>query len=244
MSSTPSPEAGSSNSRRKKPRYAVSPDFRLNAVLALCGEGTGSSSGVWKDWPATLVDLSASGAHVQINLAALAYPDNPCRLKLSKGAFKLEVPGIVAHYVCSARYSVCGLKFDFSYGGAEKAYRRVFDPVMVSASLVAGESGTDGSGRILESYPGKEIGKLTVWRDQTDKTLVGFDFELGRFRVDATNLGGDATSVRSAMRFKQASGESLTTAEEAEAKLTFSVAASNLPKAVPADVRKFLLSYS
>jgi hypothetical protein len=231
--------------RRKKPRYAISPNIRLKAVLALFGESAQASGGAWKDWPGTLVDLSATGAHVQVNLAAVAYPENPCRLKLSLGTFKLEVPGTVAHFVCSARYTICGVNFDFSYAGVEKAYLRVLEPVMVGATLAPVEAKPDDFGRNLERFSDKNSAHLAVKRDKPGGPITGFEFQIGRHMFEAERPSDGEVGVRPTLRVKLAPGEgestSLTAAQDAEARWQYNVVASNASEAVPADVRKFLL---
>ncbi|MEJ1972152.1 MAG: hypothetical protein WDM96_06685 [Lacunisphaera sp.] len=74
--------------------------------------------------------MSAEGAHIQISLGAVAYIGDSCVLNLTHGVMKTEVRGSLAHYVCSARYSVCGVKLDFSYPGADKAYQPFSRPLL------------------------------------------------------------------------------------------------------------------
>jgi hypothetical protein len=232
--------------RRKKTRYAVSEDCRLRSALTLWGEGSG---GAKKDWPGTLVDLSSNGAHVQISLAAVAYPGDNCRLKLGFGATKIEIPGVLAHYVCAARHSVCGMSFDFSYPGVEKAYQRIFEVVVASASLTAGPAGTDAMGRHREEYRGANSARLLVWREKLGGAVTGFEYIMSGYAAVLPEVEGDAARMKELIRFKPVSPADasdspsfLSKAQEADARWEFAIAASNLPAAVPADLRKFFLA--
>jgi len=233
--------------RRKKPRYAISPNFPLKAVLALPGE----NDGAWRDWPATLVDLSVTGAHVQVSMAAVAFPESQCRLKLSLGTFKVEIPGTVAHYVCSSRLAVGGVQLYFHDPGVEKAYQRVLDAVIIGASLAPAEASQEYSVRYKEEYSGKPSARLTVWREKAGDPVSGFDFRMNRYGVEAERDPGGDPSARLVLKFKlSAAGESagsgsarpLPPAQEQEARWLFRLAATNLSTAVAADVRKLLQS--
>src|SRR5882757_1783372 len=100
-------DAKTKESQRKQTRYVVSEDCRLKGSIRIRSSDEASAN---KDWPGTLVDMSAGGAHIQISMAAVAFIGDSCVLKLSLGAVKIEMRGSLAHYICSARYSVCGVK--------------------------------------------------------------------------------------------------------------------------------------
>ena len=232
--------------RRKKTRFAISPSFPLKTVIALCNEAGAEDGGAWKDWSGTLVNLSAAGAHIQVNLAAVAFPENPCRVKLSLGTFKLEIPGTVAHFVCRSRYAVCGVHFDFSNEGVEKAYFRVLEPVIMGASLAPFDSTPDASGRHKEEFRGKNSSALTVWRESPGGAVTGFDCRLNRFAVELDRVGGTNAEQRAALNFRLAGDEDtatpVTAAQVEQARWLFRLTVSNLSNSVPADVRKFLLT--
>jgi len=241
-------EAKPRENRRRRPRYAVSDNCRLRAALTLWSESAGGSAGAKKDWSGTLVDLSATGAHIQISLAAVAYPGNNCVLKLGSGAVKIEIPGFIAHYVCAARYSVCGVSFDFAYPGVEKAYQRIFEVIVASAMLTAGPAGADAAGRHREAYDGANSARLLVWRDRIGGAVTGFDFTMSRYSAVLPEVEGDTARIKESVRFKPTSSTGgdtpsfLSRTQEADARWEFAIAASNLPAAVPADLRKFFLA--
>jgi hypothetical protein len=228
--------------KRKKTRYLIGPSFPLKVVLALRGE----SGTAWKDWSCTLVDVSASGAHVQMNLAAVAFPDNPCRIKFSLGNFNLEIPSTVAHFVCYARYAVCGVRFDFSNAAIEKAYAKILEPVMIGATLAPVETEQDSSGRHKEQFANKNTEVLTIWRDPTGGQVSGFHFRMHRFAAEAAQPTGSEAGARPTLKLKLASADEyslpLTDAQDVEARWLYRLAAANLPASMPADVRKYLLS--
>ena len=233
-------EAKPKESQRKEVRYAVSDDCRLRASIRLRSSDEATAN---KEWPGTLVDLSAKGAHIQISLGAVAYINNSCVLTLAHGGIKTEMRGILAHYVCSARHSVCGVLFDSSYSGADKAYQPFFKAIVASAALTAGPAGTESPGRHREEYRGPGHAKLVVWRDKLGGTLTGFDYTMGRFDASLAAAGADMFKNKEQVRFKAAEagdGVPLSRSQEVEARWEFSLAASNLPKAIAPDIRKLL----
>lgn len=233
-------DANAGISKRKQVRYAVSDDSRIRSSIRIRSSDEGSSS---KDWPGTLVDMSASGAHIQISMAAVAYKGDSCVLKLACGAVKTELRGTLAHYVCSARYSVCGVKFDYPNADELQPYLKA---IVASSTLKAGEAVTE-SGRYREEYRGPGFTKLVVWRDnKPERTVVAFDYTMGRYAAILSEPGEDLFKTKEQVRFKTAptergsSDKPLSDAQVAEARWEFSLAASNLPKAIPPELRKFL----
>lgn len=236
-----SDETKTKESQRKEVRYAVSDDCRLRASILLKDSDEASAN---KEWPGTLVDMSAMGAHIQISLGAVAYIGNSCVVTLAHGGIKTEVRGILAHYVCSARHSVCGVRFNFTSAGADKTYVPFFKAIVASASLTAGPAGAESPGRYHEEYLGPSHAKLEVWRDKEGGTLTDFDYTIARYRASLTAAGTDMFKNKEQVRFKSAetgaTGAPLSRSQEAEARWEFSIAASNLPKAIAPDIRRLL----
>jgi len=228
-------------SQRKQVRYAVSDDCRLRASIKVRSSDEATAS---KEWPGTLVDMSTGGAHIQISLGAVAYIGDSCVLTLTHFGMKTEMGGTLAHYVCSSRHSVCGVRFDFSYGGSDKAYQRILKAIIASSGLTAGPAGTDSSGRHREEYPGADHAKLVVWRDKPGGTLTGFDFTMARYGAVLAKAGADMFENKAQVHFKSAeggdTGMALSRAQEGEARWEFSLAASNLPQTIAPDIRRLL----
>ena len=180
-------DAKTKESQRKHVRYEVSEDCRLRASIMMRSSDPASAS---KDWPGSLVDMSSEGAHIQISLGAVAYKGDNCVLTLSHGGVKLQLRGILAHYVSSARHSVCGVKFDSFGTGWDKPYLPFFKAVVASAALTAGPAGTESPGRHREEYRGPGHAMLVVWRDKPGGTLTGFDYTMARYAAALESAGG------------------------------------------------------
>jgi hypothetical protein len=228
-------------SKRKQVRYAVSDDCRVKASILLRSSDADTAN---KDWRGTLVDLSADGAHIQINLGAVAYSGDSCVLKLVHGAVKADLRGVLAHYICSARHSMCGVKFD---SVADKAYQPFFKAVMASATLKGGPTDSDAPDRYREEYRGPGHMKLVVWRDnKPERAIVGFEYTMARYGATLASAGTDMLKNKEQVRFKAAPADGATAsgafsdAQVADARWEFSLAASNLPAAIPPDIRRFL----
>src|SRR5258708_3689384 len=199
-----SDDAKTKESQRKHVRYEVSDDCRLRASIMVRSSDPATAN---KEWPGTLIDLSSGGAHIQISLGAVAYIGDSCVLTLTHGGVKLQVRGSLAHYVCSARYSVCGVKFDFLSAGADKAYLPFFKAIVASSTLKGGATGSDSRGRYREEYSGPGHAKLVVWRDdKPERALVGFDYTMARYAAALTTAGPDMFKNKGEVRFKAAEG--------------------------------------
>jgi len=237
-------DAKAKESQRKQTRYAVSEDCRIRASIRVRSSDAASAN---KDWPGTLVDMSAGGAHIQISLGAVAYIGDSCVLKLAHGVVKTELRGILAHYVCSSRHSVCGVKFDAFSEGWDAAYQLFLKAVVASATLKGGPTDSDSPGRYREEYLGPGHAKLVVWRDnKPERALVGFDYTMARYAAALAMAGADMFKNKEEVGFRRAptergdTGAPLSPAQEAEARWEFSLAASNLPKTIPPDLRRFM----
>lgn len=235
-----SSDAKGGESKRKQTRYAVSDDCRVKGSILLRSSDQASAN---KDWPGTLVDVSAAGAHIQISLAAVAYQGDSCVLKLAHAGRKVEFRGVLAHYVCSARYSMCGVRFDFSFADADKTYVPFFKAIVASATLKAGETGAE-PGRYREEYNGSGSTKLVVWRDgKPERTVVAFDYVMARYGAALSDAGPDMFKNKEQVVFRAVEGGGttpLSPAQAAEARWEFSLAASNLPKTIAPDIRRLL----
>ncbi len=225
-------------SKRKQTRYTVSEDCRLKASILLRSSDAATAS---KEWTGTLVDLSAGGAHVQVSLAAVAYEGDSCVLKLAHGGRKVEIRGILAHYICSARYSVSGVRFDLSFSGADKALEPYLKALVASSTLKPGETGTEPE-RYREEYNGPGHTKLTVWRNnKPERAVVAFDYAMARYGAALSGAGLDMFKNKERVLFRSLEGSAPLTSEQVlDARWEFSLAASNLPKVIPPDIRKFL----
>jgi hypothetical protein len=232
--------AKTKESQRKHVRYTLSDDCRLKAAIKVRSADATTAA---KEWPGMVVDMSAEGAHIQISLGAVAYIGDSCVVTLSHGGVKTEVRGSLAHYVCSSRYSVCGVRFDFTFGGADKAYQPFFQAIVASTPLKGGPVDSDVPLRYKEEYRGPGLAKLVLWRDnKPERTIVGFEYAMARYTAALASAGTDMFKNKSEVGFRAAAGAtgSLSEGQEKEARWEFSLAASNLPKTIAPDIRRFL----
>jgi len=236
-------DAKTKESQRKQTRYAVSDDCRLRASIRVRSSDAASSG---KDWPGELVDMSASGAHIQISLGAVAFIGDTCALKLSHGGVNLELRGVLAHYVCSSRHSVCGMKFDSFVDGWDRAYQPILKAIVASSTLKGGPTDSDAPDRYREEYLGPGHTKLLVWRDnKPERAIVAFDYAMARYAAALMTVGPDMFANKQQVGFRTAApaggmAAPLTPAQQAEARWEFSLAASNIPKTIAPDIRRFL----
>lgn len=259
--------------KRKGSRFVINPTFPIRAKLSLVDKSgrAGTRPGfspkargiVYRDWTATLIDLSTSGANIHLNLAAVGFQDDACRVRLSLGDYHLEIPGTIVHFRCFSRYAICGLQFNFPDAETQKAYFQLLEPVIIGTSLVPVEAKPDGSGRFKEQYAGKNASLLTVWRQSPVGEVASFDFRMNRYGV-RWNLGQTElityqledektakASPRPVLKLKLKTPVKqentppilpLTEAQDEEVRWLFCLAVSNLSMAVAADLRTFLIS--
>ncbi len=229
--------AATANDKRKLPRYALGDDFIFRTKLTLF-----QSSGKAKDWSATPVNLSVTGASVQLSMAAVAFQREKCQLKFSHGDYHLQLPATIAHFRCYSQYSLCGIVFNFPDQESQQAYFQLLEPVAIGGSLKPVEVVQDVPGRPKEKYAaGNGSAALIIWRDELGKSIISFDFRMRNYGVSWTK--GLAELEVYGLEVDEASSEdvlSLSEEQNEEVRWLFCLAVPNLSKAVPLDVRKFL----
>ncbi|HKB57296.1 MAG TPA: PilZ domain-containing protein [Lacunisphaera sp.] len=269
--------------KRKGSRFVINPTFPIKATLSLIdrngrasprpgfrpatrpGFSTKAKGIAWKDWTATLVDLSTTGANIHLNLAAVGFSDDLCQVKLSLGSFHLEIPGTVVHFRLFSHHAMCGLLFNFPDAETQKAYLQLLEPVVIGTSLAPVEAKPDGTGLHKEQYAGKNSALLTAWRQAPGGEMMSFDFRMNRYGVRwSTGLAELMTyqleeekpashkdRPRPVLKLKLKTPEKtegitpmlpLTEAQDEEVRWLFVLAVSNLSMSVAADLRKFLIS--
>ncbi|HEY4247995.1 MAG TPA: PilZ domain-containing protein [Lacunisphaera sp.] len=235
-------EAGSAavtpDDKRKLPRHPVGDDFIFRTKLTLFQNG-----GKGKDWSATPVNLSVTGASVQVSMAAVAFQREKCQLKFSHGDYQLQLPATIAHFRCYSQYSLCGIVFNFPDEELQQAYFQLLEPVAIGGSLKPVEVVQDAPGRPKEKYAaGNGSAALTIWRDEPENAIIGFDFRMRQYGVSWTK-GLAELEVYGLATDEASSAEeivSLSEEQNEEVRWLFCLAVPNLSKAVPLDARKFL----
>jgi hypothetical protein len=233
--------------KRTVKRYPVGYDFPFKTQLTLFqNDGVRIANPKGKDWSVTPVNLSATGASVQLSLAAMAYQKEPCRLKFSLGDYFLEVPGTIAHFLCRSQHSQCGIVFNFPNAEVEEAYLQLLEPIIIGNSLVPIAAVQDAPGRHKEQFAGNIATSLTVWHDAPEGAITGFEFRMhqyvvrwsaGSHELEVHGLGPVDSSNPANVA---ASHIALSETQHEEVRWLFCLAVPNLSTAVPLSIRRFL----
>lgn len=237
--------------KRGAVRYTVGQPFPFKSIVTLIGhdgEGkpiVGDTRG--QDWSGRLVNLSATGASMQMHSAAIAIRGEPCVFKLSLDTYLLEIPGTVAHFRCYPQYVLCGVAFNFADLEVKKAYLQVLEPVSIGATMspTTAKVKQDVEGLLRETFQNDENCVLNVWREaRPGGTIQSFDFRMNQYGVrwgtGMTELETYAANEAKRKGTAPPFARRLTEAQQEEVRWLFCLAVPNLPKSIPADVRKFL----
>lgn len=235
-------DVAGADDKRKAPRYPLGDSFAFKTKLALFQHnGAKLPEEKPKEWSATAVNLSATGASVQLSMAAVAFAKEKCRLKFSRADYVLEIPATIAHFRCYSQYSLCGVVFNFPNAEIQQAYSQLLEPVVLGSSLARIEAVQNTPGQIMEQFVGVNS-TLTIWRDGPEGPITGFDFRMRKYAVRWAE--GEAELKLHAVTDDKVGGPdelvSLTGEQHDEVHWLFCLSVPNLSKAVPVDVRKFL----
>lgn len=233
--------------RRTALRYAVSRQFPMQSVLNITGRDRSgvpleTKEGQGWDWPGLLVDVSKSGALIQVPLTVSVRRGDEGRLKLDVEGYKLELPCQVAHVEERNEVTWCGLTLILPSAAVRSAFCQLLDLVALGSSLkLVRPLSSDGSGYLMERYEGEPSSRLSLWRHKQDLRLSAFEFLLKDCFVRGTEssrelefyTGSDVTSGRAASLVK---GE--------EIRRLYQWVVLNLAPIVPVDARAFLLKFA
>ncbi len=235
--------------KRKAQRFEVGHPFPFKAVLTVLGndsEGRSTKNGDGGvDWAGRLVNLSASGASIQVHSAAIGARGGRCLLTFSRDKYTLKIPGTIAYFRPYPQYVLCGFSFNFSNFETQKAYLQLLEPVSIGAALTPVETKKvkqDTTGLRKEQFKGPTDALLTVNRQIPSNTVNDFDFRMNAYGVRwsegmaKVEPYGLATGKKSEL----AAFAQLTAAQLEEIRWLFCLAVPNLPKAVPVEIRKQL----
>lgn len=246
-----SSEAVAASDKRGATRYAAGHPFPFKSIVTLIGhDGEGRplpNDKHGQDWAGRLVNLSATGASMQIHSAAAGIRGEPCKFKLSLDGFLLEIPGTVAHFRNYPQYVLCGVSLNFTDPELQKAYLQVLEPVIIGATLAPVDPKSvkqETPGLYREQFRNAKNCALNVWRSGPGGEIQSFDFRLDNYGV---RWGSGMTELeiyfRNDLKGKGTAppfGGRLTDAQQEEVRWLFCLSVPNLPKSVPADIRKFL----
>lgn len=228
--------------KRKAPRFVLGDNFAFKTKLALFQHnGTTLPEGKAREWGATVANLSATGASLQLSMAAVAYAKEKCRLKFTRKDYVLEIPATIAHFRCYSQYSLCGVVFNFPDAEAQQAYLQLLEPVVLGHSLAWVGVIQGDAGRMADQFTGINSA-LTIWRSSAEGPIMGFDFRMRQYAVRWTE-GHTELELGATMEDHEGTSDALvalTGEQHDEVHWLFCLSVPNLSKAVPADVRKFL----
>lgn len=229
--------------RRGGSRYAVLPGFPIKTVLNLVGrdelgQPLPSRDGEGLDWTGRLLNLSATGARVQMPRTVLVERGDACSLKVDVQGYLLAVPGRIAHVAERADSLVFGLALDLAASRTAAAYRQLVELVALGSTLrVLRPLQADNSGYLVEEYAGEPASRLLVWRQMVGREVAAFEFQLKDCLV--RGLAG-RDGVECFPGTEAAGARPATGAKAEEIRRLYQWVVLNLAPAVPADVREFL----
>jgi hypothetical protein len=232
--------------RRNLPRYPISQEFPLKAVLSFIGRDESgapmSSTRHGWNWKGRLIDCSEEGARLQMGPAVKLQDGEPCDLKLSVQDYEISVPCHVTNLGETPEGIVLGLKHAIDDAGTLEGYRQLLDVVALGSTLKLESQAKkpDASGYLVEIYASPGRSRLTVWRHPADESVLAFEFVMKDNMVRAAagqrveylaDLGG--TGSRPA-----------NTEKCLEIGRLFQWVVPNLPADMPEEVRGFLKHYA
>lgn len=237
-------KAETPSERRVAARYAVLPGFPLKTVLTITGrddlgeplEGEGT------DWTGRLINLSSTGARVQMPRTVIAQRGDVCQLKLDMQGYELVVPGSIAHVAERRDSLVFGLALDLEASRTAAAFRQLVELVALGSTLKEIKPlQPDASGYLVEQYGGEPSSLLTVWRQMAGREAAAFEFQLKDCVVRglAGRAGVECFAGTDAKATRPASG-----AKGGEILRLYQWVVLNLAPAVPADVRILLQQHA
>jgi len=233
--------------RRLGQRYCISPRFPLKTVLNVAnrddhGDPLVSGDGNGRDWAGRLINISSSGARIQLPPAACARPGDRCRLKLDLEGHLLELPGGIAHVTERRDSLVYGLALDALDDGNRAGYHQFIELIALGATLrPMSPPQPHDENFIIEQYAGEPGAQLDIWRCQAGNDVAAFEFRIRDYRVRgyAGQRGLDHVPSVESSAAQPVPPEHCT-----EVLRLFHWVVPNLPTAVPNDVREFLRQYA
>jgi hypothetical protein len=228
-------------------RYAITPRFPMKTTFNTVGRdemGHLLQNGEGRDWSGVLINLSISGARMQVPSTVHAHKGDPCKLKFDLEGYVLVVPAEIAHITHRSDSFLYGMKVHLSDDENSQAYRQLIDLVALGAVLKPTKptQPDEASGYLVEQYVGEEGCRLDVWRAHAGRSIIAFDFRLRNYRVRGL-------SDRPTLEYFIDSDEAGTAvpapaAQAAEIQRLYHWVVPNMAAAVPEDVRSFLQKFA
>lgn len=232
--------------KRRAERYPVGAHFPLSAALTLVG---GPAAAARRSWKGVVVDLSSSGASLSLAPSFAAGRGDACMLALELESYLLDLPARIAHCRTHKDHVRCGLEIALSDYRLQKPYLQLLEPLSLGQSLrplPARLVRQETPGQHAEAYSGEGDAKLTLWRDQPEGRILGFEFRLHGLFVRGAAGGGELQTMSSEGWRSDVGGSysvpsfGISVPHQTEIRRLLRWTAANLTPAVPADVPKFL----
>ena len=228
-------------------RYAINPRFPMKTTFNTVGRdemGHLLKNGEGRDWGGALINLSISGARMQVPSTVHAHKGDSCKLKFDLEGYVLVVPAEIAHITHRHDSFLYGMKVHLGEDENSQAYRQLIDLVSLGAVLKSTKptQPDEASGYLVEQYVGEEGCRLDVWRAHAGRSVVAFDFRLRTYRVRGLT---DRPSLEYFMESDEAgTAVPAPAAQAAEIQRLYHWVVPNLASTVPDDVRTFLQKFA
>jgi hypothetical protein len=241
-------DADAPSERRGGNRYAVGVRFPMKVILNTrgrdeMGQELKSKDDAGWDWEGRLINLSLTGARMQVPPTMHAHVGDACRLKFEIEGYRLSLPGHIAHISERRDSFVYGLRLDDQATDSRQGYQQLVDLVSLGATLKPARPAApdEASGYLVERYVGEEQSRLDVWREFAGRAIVAFDFRMKHCCVRGLHDRGGLEY------FVDVDDEHVQVAPQnqaAEIHRLFHWVVPNIATAVPMDVREFLKKYA
>ena len=232
--------------RRSVPRFVVSSQFPLKAVVSFVGRDESgapmSNTRHGWNWKGRLIECSELGARMQLGPGIRAEPAENCDLKLSIQTYEINVPCHIANLSETPEGMVLGLVHDLSDAAIRRDYLQLLEVVALGSTLTLQPKAAqpDASGYLVEIYASTRASRLTVWRHPADASVAAFEFQLQDSLVRAAaGHGAEFLADVAGTGSRPASSDQCL-----EIGRLFTWVVPNLAPAVPEDVRVFLQYYA
>jgi hypothetical protein len=227
---------------RRAQRYTVEPTTPLRTSLRMGNH----------DQPVKLLNLSSSGAAIQLSEPANYRRGEACILRLVLGRRALRLDATVAHQLAETTRTMLGLEFAFANLEEHKCYLQLLEPVAIGASLKPGNAKLvrqREAGLLTKIYVGPDDTLLTVWRNFAGQAVHSFEFRMHNYFVRSSSTphvleiytcddqGHEQKQGYRVPELTRATNQS------AEIRQLFLWVVPHLNQAVPDDIREYLAQF-
>lgn len=229
--------------KRRHPRHRVGVGFPLKASLSLVGSERFNPDrppgNVGMNWSGGVGNISCSGLSILLSPAATTARGESSHLRLTLENHEFSMTCHVRHFRVYNSYAVCGVELEFDDFKMQKSYLQLVEAVNLGASFVAAGPGRRQAGLASRSWRSANRTLLTEWRAADAQSIDRFELTFGEHTVQGR---GDSTSL--SVRRRGGSTKAIPLEIEAEVRQLFRWIVGNLPKGVPADLRKLMTQAS